>query len=215
MSRKPVLIAPSVHARLLRRSQELGEDFQLTLQRYAVERLLWRLEQSRYRDQFILKGAMLYAVWGEAVYRPTRDLDLLGERPLFKGECRCLRHFRLRRNSSTFHPARLSGKLFSTGADWARHRVILPSLATLYAASSFSLAARCPPTPSFGRSGHRVAHGGEPEAWRSLRLRHALGSLPSPCEGRAGEGRMGSILPSHSAGNNDLSIPGMILSAFL
>jgi hypothetical protein len=51
------------------------------LQRYAVERLLWRLEQSPYRDRFILKGAMLYTVWGKEAYRSTRDLDLLGDGP--------------------------------------------------------------------------------------------------------------------------------------
>src|SRR5829696_4643089 len=82
MTRKPSHIAPSVHARLLQRARNRNEDFQLTLQRYAVERLLWRLEQSPYRDRFILKGAMLYAVWGKEAYRSTRDLDLLGDGPV-------------------------------------------------------------------------------------------------------------------------------------
>ena len=35
-------------------------------------------QRLRFRDRFILKGAMLYLVWSEDVYRPTRDLDLLG-----------------------------------------------------------------------------------------------------------------------------------------
>jgi len=43
-----------------------------------VERLLFRLDRSPYRGRFVLKGAMLYVVWGGDTYRPTRDLDLLG-----------------------------------------------------------------------------------------------------------------------------------------
>ncbi len=35
------------------------EDFGVVLIRYGLERLLYRLSQSRYRDQFVLKGAML------------------------------------------------------------------------------------------------------------------------------------------------------------
>ncbi|HEY3569787.1 MAG TPA: nucleotidyl transferase AbiEii/AbiGii toxin family protein [Thermoanaerobaculia bacterium] len=78
MTRKPTNIAASVSHRLLQRSQSLGEDYQLTLQRYAIERLLFRLSQSPAQDRFVLKGAMLYLVWGGEIYRPTRDLDLLG-----------------------------------------------------------------------------------------------------------------------------------------
>lgn len=48
------------------------------LDRFAVERLLYRLSASRYRDQFLLKGAMLFAVWFDAPHRPTRDADFLG-----------------------------------------------------------------------------------------------------------------------------------------
>ena len=82
MTRKPPSnVAASVSNRLLQRARGRSEDFQLTLQRYAVERLLCRLEQSSHRGRFILKGAMLYAVWGGEAYRPTRDLDLLGSGP--------------------------------------------------------------------------------------------------------------------------------------
>jgi predicted nucleotidyltransferase component of viral defense system len=78
LTRKPTHIAASVSHRLLQRSQRLGEDYQLTLQRYAIERLLFRLSRSPAHDRFVLKGAMLYLVWGGEIYRPTRDLDLLG-----------------------------------------------------------------------------------------------------------------------------------------
>jgi predicted nucleotidyltransferase component of viral defense system len=71
-------IAASIRQRLLNVSNSAGEDFGLILTRYAVERLLYRLSQSKYHDQFVLKGAMLFQVWTSAPHRPTRDLDLLG-----------------------------------------------------------------------------------------------------------------------------------------
>lgn len=71
-------IPASVHARLLAGAQERREDFNLTLQRYAAERFLYRLGASRHREQFVLKGAMLFALWGGSLYRATRDLDLTG-----------------------------------------------------------------------------------------------------------------------------------------
>lgn len=71
-------IVQSVRQRLLNRSREAGEDYNLLLTRYASERLLYRLSQSEHANDFVLKGAMLFTVWTGAVHRPTRDLDLLG-----------------------------------------------------------------------------------------------------------------------------------------
>lgn len=71
-------LAQSVHHRLLNRAREQGEDFNLVLIRYALERFLYRLGRSRHKDRFILKGAMLFAAWTDQPHRPTRDLDLLG-----------------------------------------------------------------------------------------------------------------------------------------
>ena len=70
--------AASVRDRLLALARERGEDFQLLLTRYGLERLLYRLSQSSYRDRFILKGAMLFLLWGDQPHRPTRDVDFLG-----------------------------------------------------------------------------------------------------------------------------------------
>jgi hypothetical protein len=75
---RQVDMAASVRARLLVRAKERGEDFQLTLVRYAIERFLYRLGQSDHRDAFVLKGAMLFALWSEQPFRATGDLDLLG-----------------------------------------------------------------------------------------------------------------------------------------
>ena len=70
-------IAASVKARLLDISRARGEDFNLILGRYSLERLLYRLCRSAYADQFVLKGAMLFALWSDDPYRATRDLDFL------------------------------------------------------------------------------------------------------------------------------------------
>ena len=72
-------IAASVQQRLMNlyRSQERQEDFQKLLQRYALERLLYRLSYSNYRNNYILKGAMLFSVWMGKPHRSTQNLDLL------------------------------------------------------------------------------------------------------------------------------------------
>lgn len=70
-------IAASVKARLLNISRDGGEDFNLILGRYALERLLYRICQSVHADHFILKGAMLFALWSDDPHRATRDLDFL------------------------------------------------------------------------------------------------------------------------------------------
>lgn len=71
-------LASSVRARLLNVAKERGEDFNLTLNRFAVERFLVRLSLSKWREKFLLKGALLFDLWFEQPHRPTRDADLLG-----------------------------------------------------------------------------------------------------------------------------------------
>jgi hypothetical protein len=71
-------VTASVHRRLLDLGQERGEDFNLILTRYAIERLLARLAQAGYAGQFVLRGALLFAIWTGRLHRPTHDLDLLG-----------------------------------------------------------------------------------------------------------------------------------------
>jgi predicted nucleotidyltransferase component of viral defense system len=71
-------LAASVRARLLNLVKQRGEDLDLLLKRYGIERLLFRLSQSTHRDAFILKGAMLFELWMGRAHRTTKDLDLLG-----------------------------------------------------------------------------------------------------------------------------------------
>lgn len=68
----------SVQSRLLNVSKQRRQPFDLLLNNYVLERLLYRLSQTNHRDRFILKGAMLLTKWFEDPLRPTRDLDFLG-----------------------------------------------------------------------------------------------------------------------------------------
>ena len=77
MKRKIVNMGASVRERLLTLARKDGVNLDSYLVRYAHERLLHRLGQSRHRDSFILKGAMLQTVWLDGLTRPTRDLDFL------------------------------------------------------------------------------------------------------------------------------------------
>ena len=71
-------VGASVRDRLTQRARAAGENVQLILTRYAIERLLYRLSISAHSDKFVLKGAMLFSLWSPTPYRATGDLDLLG-----------------------------------------------------------------------------------------------------------------------------------------
>lgn len=71
-------MAASVRQRLLDQARQRRIDFNLMLTLYGLERFLYRLGRSEYHDRFILKGAMLFPLWGMPSYRQTRDIDLLG-----------------------------------------------------------------------------------------------------------------------------------------
>ncbi len=71
-------LAASVRARLLNLARERGEENRALLERFALEGLLRRLGLSAYRENFILKGAMLFRAWSTEPHRPTRDADFLG-----------------------------------------------------------------------------------------------------------------------------------------
>jgi len=74
-------LAQSVRDRLLNRMRETGEEYQILLTRFALERLLYRLTQLPEGDDFVLKGAYTFLIWEGTLGRQTRDLDLLGSGP--------------------------------------------------------------------------------------------------------------------------------------
>jgi hypothetical protein len=69
-------LAASVRDRLKQHADSANEDFNLTLTRYGLERLLYRLSVSRHAPS-LLKGALLFSLWYDHPHRPTRDADLL------------------------------------------------------------------------------------------------------------------------------------------
>ena len=70
-----------IMARLLTLAKQRGDDYSLLLNRFGMERLLTRLSLSPHADRFLLKGALLFALWYDTPHRPTRDADLLGFGP--------------------------------------------------------------------------------------------------------------------------------------
>jgi len=71
-------IGASVRQRLLNQAHEQGRPFQELLQYFVMERFLYRLSKSQFRDAFILKGALLLTAWRAPKSRPTMDIDLMG-----------------------------------------------------------------------------------------------------------------------------------------
>jgi len=78
MARSPANLAKSVKDRLLNISRREGRAFDVLLVRFALERLLYRLSISEYRERFVLKGGMLVTAWIDDDNRVTRDADFLG-----------------------------------------------------------------------------------------------------------------------------------------
>lgn len=67
----------SIRGRLLNLAREAKRPFNELLQYYGMERFLYRLSLSQYKNRFVLKGALLFHVWDILESRATRDIDLL------------------------------------------------------------------------------------------------------------------------------------------
>jgi hypothetical protein len=74
----PKNLEASIHQRLLNQARKSGRPFNELLQYFAIERFLYRLSQSPHQKKFVLKGALMFAVWQAEPARPTMDIDLLG-----------------------------------------------------------------------------------------------------------------------------------------
>lgn len=69
----------SVKSRLLNIAKKENIAFQVIVFRYLHERFLHRLSVSTYKKSFFLKGGALLYVFENALTRPTKDVDLLGQ----------------------------------------------------------------------------------------------------------------------------------------
>ena len=69
----------SIRMKLLNLSREIKTDYNYLVLQYAQERFLYRLSQSKYVNNFILKGALLLYSSNISSYRQTKDIDFLGK----------------------------------------------------------------------------------------------------------------------------------------
>lgn len=112
------------------RSRQRREDFQSLLTRYAIERLLYRLSRSRYREEFILKGATLFALWCDP-HRPTRDLDVLSTGPSdlqsLAEEFRSICATPVVEDGLELHGEGIQGEEIRGGQDYPGVRIFIPA----------------------------------------------------------------------------------------
>jgi hypothetical protein len=73
-------VAASISPRFLNYAREQKYTYQGALQYPTIERFLYRLAQSKYRDIFVLKGVLVFA-WQFPLRSTTRDINLHGRRP--------------------------------------------------------------------------------------------------------------------------------------
>lgn len=69
--------AASVREKLASAARRSGRLFDALLLQYLQERFLYRLSISKYSENLILKGAMLFLSYGISEARPTKDIDFL------------------------------------------------------------------------------------------------------------------------------------------
>ena len=72
-------LASSIHQRLLNIARTENRPMNEMLQHFAIERFLFRLSQTDYREKFLLKGAQMLRVWNAPSARPKMGIDLLGK----------------------------------------------------------------------------------------------------------------------------------------
>jgi len=71
----------SVKDRLKNKSRSTGKTMQELLTAYGLERTIYRLSKSRYKEHFILKGGiLLYALYDGSYARATTDIDFLAQK---------------------------------------------------------------------------------------------------------------------------------------
>lgn len=75
----------SIRTKLLNVAKKGNIFYQTILTRYFQERLLYRMSQTRYRNNFYLKGGALMYAYERFAARPTLDIDFLGNNISNKG----------------------------------------------------------------------------------------------------------------------------------
>jgi predicted nucleotidyltransferase component of viral defense system len=128
VKKRPVKdVAASVRQKLLNIAKSTHRPYQEVLQYFAIERFLYRLAQSPHADKFILKGALMFTVWGAPSSRATKDIDFLAKTensieavvPLIRSVCRQA----VEPDGLVFNAASVGGTLIKEDADYEGIRV--------------------------------------------------------------------------------------------
>ncbi len=70
----------SLQARIKNKARQLEIPYASLLEQFALSRFFARLSESKYADEFVLKGAQLFRFWTSGGHRPTRDADFLASK---------------------------------------------------------------------------------------------------------------------------------------
>jgi predicted nucleotidyltransferase component of viral defense system len=70
-------LSESVYSKLKNIALAKHRPTQEILRYYAMERFLYRLSVSKYKNSFFLKGGLMLMIWDPTTYRPTVDIDFL------------------------------------------------------------------------------------------------------------------------------------------
>lgn len=120
-------IQASVRGQLQNKAKEANCPFAEVLQYYGMERFLYRLSKSEHSDKFILKGALMFTVWGVPERRTTLDIDFLARydnqvdniEKVVKDVCKTL----VTPDGLVFDPQGVKGKRIKEDADYEGVRV--------------------------------------------------------------------------------------------
>src|SRR5262249_36945902 len=120
-------VAASVRQKLLSNAKSTNRPFQEVLQYFAMERFLYRLAPPPYADKFVLKGALMFTVWGAPATRPTKDIDFLARTentiaavvPIIRAVCAQP----VEADGLVFHQTTVQGELIKEDADYEGIRV--------------------------------------------------------------------------------------------
>lgn len=126
---KPIKnVAASVRQKLANLAKESKRPFAELLQYYAMERFLYRLSRSEYKDRLVLKGALMFVAWGTPRSRATKDIDLLARTDnsvenlvaLVQNICRV----EVEADGIVFDPAQVKGEKIKEDADYEGVRML-------------------------------------------------------------------------------------------
>lgn len=120
-------IEASVRDRLKNKAKKSHRPFAEVLQYYCMERFLFRFSQSKYKDTFILKGALMFTVWEVTERRTTLDIDFLAYHDnqvaaiekVIKDVCK----IRVPVDALIFDPETVTGQKIKEDADYEGVRV--------------------------------------------------------------------------------------------